>query len=349
MRWLLPLLLLLAACGEEVYLVPEHASEAEVHWVRTEDAAWIHLQRYKSDGQPVVLVHGISSNHHFWNLEPHRSLALYLSERGYDVWNLDLRGHGPARHDPLGKRQKVGWTVDDYGWYDLPAAFDFVEAQTGRSDVAYVGHSMGGMVLAVYLAREADPPLSTAIAVGSPLDFRDPDPVTKTALGLVPLARVLPFVPTPMAGNVAAVTDKGTPLHLDDLLYNPDNIETESRKLMLRRVASPMSRGELGQFQKILDEGEFVSADGDIEYRKVLGEVALPMLFIAGRADRIAPPDRVRSFFDAVGSDDKRLIIASEANGFHADYGHLDLGVGDHVENDIFPLVSDWLGEHTTK
>ena len=70
------------------------------------------------------------------------------------------------------------------------------------------------------------------------------------------------------------------------------------------------------------------------------------MLFFAGRADHIAPPDSVRAYYDAVGSEDKTLVIASRSNGMHGDYGHLDLGLGDDAAVDIFPRIRAFLDAH---
>jgi len=341
------LCLALTSCGEDYDFVADHAGAAEQHRVQTDDGAWTFLQRYACGGcPPVVLVHGISSNHHFWDLEPDRSLALHLFEAGWDVWNMDLRGHGPARHDPEGRRQKPGWTIDDYGNHDLPAAFAHVLEATGAASLAYVGHSMGGMVLAVYLANHDQPPLSAAVAVCSPLDFRDPDPVTKAAFEGALIGRVPRFLPSPTGGRLLARLDERTPLALDEMLYNPANMTEGARRTMLRRIVSPLSRGEVAQFGKIGGDGEFRSADGERIYRHELGEVTVPMLFIAGRADRVAAPDRVRSYYEAVGSPDKELVVDSVANGFHGDYGHLDIGLGDDAAVDVFPLVVDWLHAH---
>src|SRR5687767_5683513 len=72
-------------------------ADPEIHRVATDDGADIVLEHLPTIGGPaVVLVHGISSNHLFWDLEPQRSLAQHLQRQGYDVWNLDLRGHGTA-------------------------------------------------------------------------------------------------------------------------------------------------------------------------------------------------------------------------------------------------------------
>lgn len=325
------------------------ALAADTVWIPTDDGAEIALTHHAGAGEPVVLCHGISSNSHFWDLDADHSLAEWLAARGYDVWNLDLRGHGLAETDEAGHRQHAGWTVDDYGTHDLPTAFAYVLAQTGASSLHYVGHSMGGMVLAVYLATHPDPPLASAIVVGSPLDFRDPDALTAVMLHAAPFMTIPGFVPTPLGGKFVALFDEKAPLHADAFLYNPADIaDAAVRREMLREVVSPLSRGEIHQFGLARD-GEFVSADGAEIYREHLGAVQVPMLFFAGRADRVVNPDRVRAYYDAVGSPDKEFILLSVANGASGDYGHLDLGLGDHAPDDVFMRVLSWLQAHPTE
>jgi len=341
---LLTLLLLLAAPSRAV---PPAAGpdDAPVTWIDTADGAEVAVQHLATPGGPaVVLCHGISSNHAFWNLMPGRSLARFLQARGYDVYNLDLRGHGFAVRDRDGHRQHAGWSVDDYGRYDLPAVFDRVRAWTGQDEVSYVGHSLGGMVLAVYLATHPDPGLHSAVVVASPLDFRDPSVVTRALLRHAWIGRILPFLPTPAGASLLAVLGDRAPLHLDDLLFNPADIADPAvRKVMLRQVVSPLSRGEARQLGLAAKGGEFRSADGTVAYRKALGDVQVPMLFFAGRADRVVNPDRVRAYYEAVESPHKKLVVASVANGFAADYGHLDYGDGDHAQDEVFPRIAAWL------
>lgn len=117
--------------------------------------------------------------------------------------------------------------------------------------------------------------------------------------------------------------------------------------LPLEQVTAPVWLGigllDIRQFSLVREDGEFHSADGGIVYREALGDVDVPMLFVAGRADRVVSPDRVWSYYQAVGSDEKSFVMASIANGMHGDYGHLDLGCGDHAKDDIFPLIVGWL------
>lgn len=334
------------SCGEDIDYIPPHAEGAESIWIESERGVWAHVQRYASDGPPVLLVHGISSNHHFWDLEPGRSLALHLHERGFDVYNVDLRGHGFARRGKDGKKQKVGWSVDDYGAFDIASTVDYVRKSRDVDEVHYVGHSMGGMVLAVYMALNPQPHLASAVAVAAPLDFRDPDPAMKKALKNAWIAKVFGYTPTPMGARFLAGFGYKAPFHADEWVLNPDNYTKDAYKMTMRRVVSPLSRGEVTQFASIRDDDEFKSENGLTKYRESLKHVRVPMLFLAGRADRIASPDRVLGFYEAIGSTDKSFVVAGKENGFAGDYGHLDFGTSNHAEAEIFPRIADWLESH---
>src|SRR5215475_3414918 len=88
---------------------------------------------------PVLLVHGYGQNRYAWHL-PARSFSNYLARAGFDVFNLDLRGHGRSRH--FGARAPR--SVDEYISEDLPIAVEEVLSHTGRRPPFVVGHSLGG-------------------------------------------------------------------------------------------------------------------------------------------------------------------------------------------------------------
>src|SRR4029079_5830964 len=90
---------------------------------------------------PVLLVHGFGQNRYAWHL-PSRSLANHLAREGYDVFNLDLRGHGRSR--ALSSHRSRG--VECYVREDLPSAVDEVQRLSGGRPVWVVGHSLGGLV-----------------------------------------------------------------------------------------------------------------------------------------------------------------------------------------------------------
>ena len=85
---------------------------------------------------PVLLVHGYGQNRYAWHL-PSRSFSNYLARAGFDVFNLDLRGHGRSRH--LGAHRPTH--VADYVIEDIPAAVEEVQRISGGRPVFYLGHS----------------------------------------------------------------------------------------------------------------------------------------------------------------------------------------------------------------
>lgn len=309
--------------------------------VETEDGAVVHLHRHPAHGPPVLLVHGLSSNHWSLDLGPDRSLAAHLQARGMDTWALDLRGHGDARRTETAGPQVGGWTLDDYGRYDLHAAIAHIRAETGASELGYVGHSMGGMVAAIYQAWHGDAALGAVVVVGSPIDFGHLDPLVVQSLGAMGVGTLPRRLPGPAVGAAAARLGGAGPLGA--FLWTRDSISKEAERRLVARAAGNMSRQELAHLRGAIREGRLVSADGTRDYAASLAELQAPLLVLAGRADHIAPPDRVRPWHDLAGSEDKVFLVAGRANGFTFDHGHVDLVVGDTAPTEIYPLITGFL------
>lgn len=333
------LAMLLAGACRHAPLAPAGAQCAatEQHPVVTEDGATVHLHRHPSDGPPVMVVHGISANHRSWDLDAERSLAVALQAAGYDAWLLDLRGHGAAHADADGREQRGGWTMEDYGRYDIPAAIGHIQAATGYEKIGYVGHSMGGMVAAIYNAIHGDDALAAMVVVGSPVDFGDPDPMLALARRSVGSTAVLRVVPAPTVSRMSVRMEE-LPFHAEALLWSPTNMAPEARDALMRAAPSPMTRRELAELAGILRSGALPAAES-------LPSLTVPLRVIAGRADRIAPPDRVQPYYTQAGSVEKDYILAARVNGFAHDYGHLDLVAGDAAAAEIYPQIIGWFSE----
>ncbi len=338
--------MLLLGCEPEVPDEPPCGVEHGV-FLDTPDGAVIHLHRHQADGPPVLVVHGISSNHYCWDLDPQRSIGTYLAARGFDTWLLDMRGHGDARKAPGGKNLDRHWAADDYGLHDIPTAVAYVQQQTGHQKLGYVGHSLGGMVGAIYASQLGDDALWAMVVVGSPAEFTDPDlmmSLARTTFGVG--GAITPFILTPSLARVANAWSDSLPIDVEAFLFVDDNMQPEAARRMMHTVVSPLWPGEMLQFANMLQDGRFQSRDGERDYRADMAKIQVPVLAIAGRADRVAPPDRVRGYYEAVGSVEKRFVVAGLENGFVSDYGHLDLPIGDHAPDEIYPLIEGWLREH---
>jgi len=126
--------------------------------VQTVDGARIAIKRKPvKRGVPVIFLHGLAANADLWDLpEVHseqyhyQSLASVLHAAGYDIWLVNLRGHGAPRMLSEPPADQGDWCVDHFILYDLPAVVDHVRRVTGYRPFV-IGASMGSMTLAGYL------------------------------------------------------------------------------------------------------------------------------------------------------------------------------------------------------
>lgn len=326
-----------------------HCFGARTTRVQTEDGATIALHHHAAAGPPVLLVHGISSNHRFWDLDREHSFAEWLADRGYDVWLLDLRGHGDAEVDRRGRPQRAGWHVDDYARYDVPAAVERIRKVTGHDEIAYVGHSMGGMVGAMYLAMGGEH-LSSITLVGSPATFTKGVPMSGLAqLGFDVGGATQWWVDTPkVAATAADLSRRRIRVPLQEKLYNPANFTPNTVHDMLRAIVSPTSRGEMRHFARMLRDQRLESWDRTVDYRSQLVDVTVPAFVLVGAGDQVAAPAWVEAWEGAFGGP-VEVFLAGTASGLDADYGHLDFGLGERAATEIFPRIEAWLLRHPSR
>lgn len=112
----------------------------------------------KSDGPPVVFVHGLLGSHLNWEAQL-SSPAL----QGYRLIAYDLRGHGQS-----GKPVDAAAYTDGRRWADDLAA---VIKATGVRHPVVVGWSLGAAVTTNYLAAYGDAQIAGAVYVGGVIEL----------------------------------------------------------------------------------------------------------------------------------------------------------------------------------
>ncbi|CAG1010122.1 hypothetical protein MYXO_03966 [Myxococcaceae bacterium] len=324
---------------------------------RTRDGWDIALHRYtpsrRSHATPVLLCHGMGSNRFNLDGPGNTSLARALHGRGYDVWLLELRGAGRSRRrlGPTGLLYQ--WTFEDYVQHDAPAALRVVRRVTRRSKVLWVGHSLGGMVAYALLMTPAAGGVAAAVTLASP-------GMTGVGhLGLdrwVALRRLLryapPRIPTglltrlgaPFAGPIAAAI--AGPLR--DWGWHPDNFDLETARFMMRHGVEDLSRALLMEFARWYAAKRMSDRYDLFSFTDHLERVRVPMLVIAGSQDRLTPPHDISNVAERLGSPDKTFRVIGRKTGFAHDYSHVDLLLGRHAHEDVFPEVIGWLDAHRT-
>ncbi len=333
---------------EEALLSEPLGYRARVEFARTPDGWDLALHHYpgsRADAPPIVLCAGYACNRHFLDFDDRYSLARFLARRGFDVWMLELRGHGLS--EPL-RRRPSAWTFDEFVRFDVPTALAYVRAQAGKLPV-WIGHSMGGMVVYAALGQDstcgsmADVALAGLITIASPVAF--PPVASRMMRGLGQFLLSLPF-PERLPQHdvlVALWAIAGWSPGAAAIGMNPANVDPRVFSRALRLFICNVPRTMLRQLAQWSLTGEFTSCDGRIDYRANLHRITTPALIIGGAADRLAPPSTVRFAFDQIRSASKSYREFGLRQGDCADYGHIDLVFGRHAPEEVFATIHQWI------
>jgi pimeloyl-ACP methyl ester carboxylesterase len=349
LRPLAAALFLATSCASS-HFVPLPA-QAEIHLPRTSDGWQLELVRYKAEGpprgRPVLMCAGISANARNLDLDDTHSLARWFAAHGREAWTMSLRASGGSDMPDAEAKRPTGFPFDVYWQQDLPAAIDEVRKTTGAEDIDYVGHSMGGMVVYAYLSQGGHG-IHAASTLGSPtrLDW---------GTGLESLMRlgqaVLPktwMIPSDLGSHlsvpVQGMIDDGP---FQRFFYNPENTKLESWQRLMAYGVAGVSTGVAQQLLKVVETTNFTSADGTLDFRKSMREIKTPILVVGARLDRIALTPAVYDGYRALGGEKKWLLI-SRANGASAEYGHMDLVIGEYAPEDVWSKVLDFFDAHET-
>jgi alpha-beta hydrolase superfamily lysophospholipase len=287
----------------------------------------------------VLLVHGFGQNRYAWHL-PSRSLANHLAAQGFDVFNLDLRGHGRSRH--FGSKGPK--SVHDYIDEDLPGAVEEIQRIAGDRPIWLVGHSLGGLV-----SYAAAPGLEGAVAgiasIGSPYHF------TKGSLSLGAVAAFVRIVSAVNVRPNPALLLKPVGLGMAVLrrfaespLYpipwrgwHKGNVEPDVLEEHLKLAFDRAGLAEIIDMFEWANERQFGGEDSD--YAPRFEALDLPLLVVAGAHDDLAPPASVRPGFTASRSRDKTYRTVEA--------GHIDLLVGRDAPKTTWSILSEWLTART--
>jgi pimeloyl-ACP methyl ester carboxylesterase len=349
-------------------------ARTEPYTVRTQDGWTLVAHRYRPAGgrpkpgtMPVILCHGLSYNASFWDLDPNVSLARYLAEQGYDVWVADLRGGGfsqkwvwkldqapemilggAVRRLSRGKLAPTGyatadpkfanWTLDHHVVYDVPAFVSLVRRETGAPEVAWVGHSMGGIVAICYLERVGNPGIGRLVTIGSQVTMPH---------GQLPVQFLRELVATRtemLAGQLngqALMAATRTSVH--NMFFNQENVAPTISEALGTWATDVPSIGVLQQYMTLGSTGQLLDHAKQYNYAAQLDRITVPTLICCGAEDQFAPPEVQQYLYEHIGSTDKTFLVFGRSMGFAADAGHDDALVGLNSKAQVYPVLVRWL------
>ena len=284
-------------------------------------------------GPPIILVHGLAQNRFTWDLS-RRSLVAYLAERGFDVLNVELRGHGNSRAYGSGNASSFNDYVDD-----LARVISRCERKP-----FLVGHSLGG---AVILAAATRIPVAGLIPIAGVYTFATDN---RTMRGIAKLTlraeRFLTFgrvrVSTNWAGGLIAgaygltdIAGYGLPF----AGWTPGSIEQDILDERLR-LGFDWTSIEAWLTLARWAQGE------PFPYAKPFSELDVPLLVVAGDMDPLLSPKDAQNCYDASGSGDRQLVVF-DAFQHEVHWGHLDLIIGRKAPSLVWPLLEAWIAKRT--
>lgn len=279
---------------------------------------------------PVVLVHGFAQNRYSWHTSS-RSLVNWLAARGWDVFNLELRGHGRSRPEAMTEGERIGDYVDDVARL----------ARMFQGKAYFVGHSLGG---AVIYGAATQAPMAGVVGIGALYRFGQ----ANWLLGLLArqswenrafILRHLTFRTRSLGWLLArlyAVSDiAGYTFPISG--WWPGSVEPE---LLHERLV----RGFDWTSARVWLEMGRWAATGTFDYDEAWRHTDVPLLVMAGDEDHLMPPDDARVAYDHSGSADKTLVVLNDYE-HEVHWGHLDIILGRAAPRVVWPILEGWLRE----
>lgn len=218
----------------------------------------------------VLLVHGWAEHS-----ARYEHVGAWLAARGCAVHAYDHRGHGRSA-GVRGHARRFEELLDD-----LEIALSRAREEAPELPIFLVGHSMGGLVVAVFAAERA-PELAGVVTSGAALAVADsPSGLQQLLLRLV--ARVAPRL------------RMDRPIRGDALSRDPEVGRAYAEDpAVLRQMTLAMGAG-------------FLSAVG--RSAAAAGRVRVPMLLLHGGEDALCLPDGSRRFFEGLSDPASELRI----------------------------------------
>ncbi len=224
----------------------------------TADGTRLSYEDY-GQGETLVFVASAMLDADMWEYQ-----IPYFVERGYRCVAFDRRGHG--RSD----RPSGGYDLDTF-CDDLAALLDHLDLR----DITLVGHSLGGVEVAGYLARHGEERVARVVFVSAVLpclkrSADNPEGVPEELFDAT-MARIRADRPAWLAGQAQAFFATHLNPHVSPAMVD------WMMSLCLRPSAWAVQKAQRAVF--------------DADLRAALSAVSVPALVVHGAADFSAPPE----------------------------------------------------------
>ncbi|XP_047963424.1 uncharacterized protein LOC125207946 isoform X1 [Salvia hispanica] len=247
------------------------------------------------------------------------------------------------------------WDFDHYLEEDVPAAMEYIRAQSKPKDgrILAIGHSMGGILLYAMLARYSsegrDPGLAAVVTLASSLDYTSSKSSLKLLIPLADPAQALnvPVVPLGALLSAAYPLTSSPPYVLswmNDLISAQDMMHPELLKKLVLNNFCTIPAKLLLQLTTAFKEGGLRNRNSTFFYKDHLPNSEVPVLALAGDRDLICPPEAVYETAKTIPEHLVTYKVFGEPNGPH--YAHYDLVGGRLAVEQIYPCIIQFLSRY---
>ncbi|MHC4455622.1 MAG: alpha/beta fold hydrolase [Planctomycetota bacterium] len=205
----------------------------------------------EGSGEPVLLVHGITTYSFLW-----RKIVPLLSA-GYDVISVDLLGCGES-DKPL----NVEYSIKHHS--ELLREF---AAQLGIKKFHFIGHDVGGGIGQIFAVNYPENLLDLTLINTVAYDFWPVQPISAIR---TPIIRML-IMPSLDLGALKLVVKRG--------IYHKERVTPELMDFFLIQMKTKEARKSFVHFAKCLNNQHLLEIEDDLRRIKV------PVLIIRGDAD----------------------------------------------------------------
>lgn len=336
---------------------PTHSDET--HFIRADDGLPLTMIRVRGSQEPtkgpVVLVHGAGVRAELFRPPVERTVVDALIADGWDVWLLNWRASIDL--DP------VPWTLDDAAAYDHPAAVRHVVARTGAPSIKAIVHCQGStsfcMSAVAGLVPEVDVIVSNAVSLHPVIPafarfkiqalrpaMQQLTPYLNPAWGDGPttafsqVARGVVLAThrecaNPVCRMVSFTYGSGRPA-----LWSHENLNEETHE-WLRGEFGVVPMSFFAQMAACVRAGQLVAVSkrpGLLQrYATAAPRTTARFALFAGARNRCFLPESQRLTYEYL-----RQHRRGDTLHVLPTYGHLDVFLGRHAADDVFPAI---LGE----
>nr|POE92054.1 hypothetical protein CFP56_27703 [Quercus suber] len=223
---------------------------------------------------------------------------------------------------------KYDWDFDHYLEEDVPAAIEYVTAESKPEDgkLLAIGHSMGGILLYSTLSRCGTIPSLVA------------DPAQALSVPVVPLGTLLAAA-YPLSSQPPYVLS-----WLNNLISAEDMMHPELLKKLVLNNFCTIPAKLLLQLTTAFREGGLCDRSGTLSYKDHVHKGNVPILALAGDRDLICPPEAVEATVKLIPEQLVTYKVFGEPGGPH--YAHYDLVGGRLAVEQVYPCITQFLTQH---